>query len=79
MQTLQSEFEYFKSVVSDLRQKHPQGGHVVIKDQEVHGVWESRNKALEEGLERFGNVVFLVRSLEDEPVHHLNFSFNKFA
>lgn len=76
MKSLQAEFEFFNRIKSQLSHDYPSGGHVVIKDQTVLGVWESRNMALEQGLREFGNVVFLVRNLEDEPAHHVNFSFS---
>jgi len=76
LQALEREVSYFNSVQDDLKRENPQGGHVVIKDHKVLGVFGTRNDALEEGLKAFGNVVFLVRSIEDEKDHHINFSFN---
>jgi len=76
LNNLKKEFAYFNRVKSELRHQHPNGGHALIKDEQVLGVWKTRNEALAAGIEQFGNVVFLVRSIEDEPAHHVNFSFN---
>jgi hypothetical protein len=71
---LESEFKWFKEHLLDLQQKHPKGGHVVVKDGQSFGVWETRHEALTNGLNEYGNVPFLVRSIHEEGAYEVQFS-----
>lgn len=75
-QLLEKNFAWFQSHKSELSVNFPQGGHVLIWECKVQGVWDSRQKALAEGLKAFGNVPFLVRSLNEEDSYQVNFSIN---
>jgi len=72
---LDKELETFKSKKAELMLQHPNGGFVVIKDEEILGVWESRMDALKAGIEKFGNVPFLVKSINETDVA-INFTRN---
>jgi hypothetical protein len=73
-QILEKNYEWFKLHQSEINSTHPNGGHVLIWECELVGVWESRSKALAEGIRKLGNVPFLVRSLHEEDAHQVNFS-----
>lgn len=40
------------------------GKYVLIKEEEIVGVYESQNDAINSGFEKFGNVPFLVKKIE---------------
>lgn len=71
--SLQTEFETLGRNLASLREKHPSGGYVVIRGSEILGVWRDRVDALQAGVDKWGDVRFLVRDLftDDKP---LNFS-----
>ena len=71
---LETEIAHFEKIQNDLIAENPTGGFVVIKDNEVLGVWSDRANALRIGIERFGNVSFLVKDINDDLMHALNFS-----
>lgn len=72
---LEKELEIFKSENAKLKAENPNGGFVVIKDSEILGVWSSRIDALKQGIEKYGDVPFLVKNInETGPV--INFSRN---
>ena len=75
---LDAEIAAFERVQPQLQRENPEGGFVVIRGDEVLGVWRNRVDALGEGIKKYGNVVFLVRDINDtgEPVY---FSRNIFA
>ncbi|MBN4077633.1 hypothetical protein JYT25_00630 [bacterium AH-315-C20] len=73
-EVLEQNFKWFLDHKEELNVQYPNGGHIVVCDCEPKGVWDSRNKALAEGIKMFGNVPFLVRSLRDEDAHQVNFS-----
>ena len=75
---LDAEIAAFERVQPQLQRENPEGGFVVIKGDEALGVWRNRVDALGEGIKKYGNVVFLVRDINDtgEPVC---FSRNIFA
>jgi hypothetical protein len=73
---LQKSNEYLDTKRAKLLEKHPQGGFVVVKNEEILGVWPERSIALQKGLEVYGNVLFLVTNLQKEDVSHVNYSFN---
>ncbi|HIH50686.1 MAG: hypothetical protein ABSE71_03480 [Candidatus Micrarchaeaceae archaeon] len=41
------------------------GKYVLIKGKQVIGVYESENDAIKIGIEKFGNVPFLVKKIEE--------------
>ena len=66
---LDAEIDAFERVQARLRRENPEGGFVVIKDGKVLGVWRDEFDALGEGIKKYGDVVFLVRDINqtDEP------------
>jgi len=70
---LVNELKLFNEINGELQSQYPQGGFVVIKDNEVLGVWSSRTDALKAGIEKYGNVPFLVKNIFDSDVV-VNFS-----
>ena len=54
---------------------NPTGGFVVIKGDEVLGVWQTRIDALKAGIEKYGNVVFLIKNITENDTT-INFSRN---
>lgn len=60
---LEKELEVFNDVRNNLIAENPSGGYVVIKGDEVLGVWLSRVDALKQGIEKYGNVPFLVKNI----------------
>ena len=76
---LEKELETYNKVQSDLQQQNPNGGIVVIKDEEILGVWQTRIDALKAGFDKYGNVQFLVKNIMERNVA-ANFSRDlKFA
>jgi len=74
---LNKEFDKFKEIQGTLLKDNPTGGFVVIKGDEVLGVWNDRGDALKAGVETYGNVPFLVRNIQedlDDPANIINFS-----
>ena len=51
------------------------GGFVVIKGDEILGVWQSRIDALKAGIEKYGNVAFLIKNITESDTT-INFSKN---
>jgi hypothetical protein len=75
----EKELQIFHKRKSDLVSKNQLGGFVVIKDEEVLGVWVSRIDALKAGIDKYGDVPFLVKNISD-PDATINFTRNvKFA
>ena len=74
--TTSKELKFFDKVRDELRSKYPNGGFVVIKDDAVLGIWMNRTDALKVGIEKFGNVPFLVKNINDNPGRQLNFTRN---
>lgn len=68
---------YYKNK-NTFNEKSPSGGYVVIKGDDVLGIWETRLDALKAGIEKYGNVEFLVKDI-DESDTILNFSRNIFV
>jgi hypothetical protein len=71
---LEKNYSWFKNHKDELNLKYPRGGHVLIWECKLIGVWESRSKALTEGIKKLGNVPFLIRNLNEEDAHQVNFS-----
>ena len=75
----EKELEKFKEIQDHLKTENPNGGFVVIKDDEVLGVWNDRMDALKEGIEKYGDVPFLVKDISedlDDVSNVINFSRN---
>lgn len=70
---LDTELRKFTEVQGTLKEQNPNGGFVVIKDEEVLGVWNDRIDALRQGIEKYGDVQFLVKNIQDDNTA-INFS-----
>ena len=72
---LEQEREYFERVRGDLLDHH-QGKYALVYNSELIGVWDSRESAYDNGIERFGNVSFLIkRIVEEDPVENVPLIF----
>jgi len=58
-----------------LQQEYPTGGYVVIMGEEILGVWHDRTDALRAGIEKYGNVAFLVKDINESDIR-VNFTRN---
>lgn len=65
---LEKELELYNKIKADLQAKYPEGGFVVIKDDNVLGVWQTRPDALRSGMEKYGDVQFLVKDINENPI-----------
>ncbi len=72
---LEKELEVYRLNKANLQLKNANGGFVVIKGEEILGVWETRLDALKIGIEKYGNVSFLIKNI-DENNEVFNFSHN---
>jgi len=70
---LEKELKKFKDIQGNLKEQHPNGGFVVIMGEEVLGVWNDRVDALRQGIEKYGDVQFLVKNIMDDNTA-INFS-----
>ena len=61
---LDKERKYFETQRADWLKKHP-GKFVLVKDEELIGVFNTQQEALIEGARRFGTDSFLVRQVEE--------------
>lgn len=59
-QEIQTYQEHKKELLADSA-----GKYVVIKGQEVAGVYDTEGDALREAYQRYGNVPFLVKKIQD--------------
>jgi hypothetical protein len=74
---LEKEISKFRAIQDHLKTENPNGGFVVIKGDEVLGVWNDRMDALKQGIEKYGNVPFLVKNIRedlDDLTNVINFS-----
>lgn len=71
---LEKELEIFAKEKAKLKEENSSGGYVVIKEDEILGVWNDREDALKAGLEKYGDVPFLVKNIEES-----NNSVNTFS
>lgn len=71
---LEKELQHYKTVLDELRAKNPQGGFAVIKDETLLGVWLNRQDALKQGVEAWGNTVFLVKNINESLETAMNYS-----
>jgi hypothetical protein len=65
MNTLQKEITVYRARLPQLQHDNPNGGFVVIKGDDILGVWNDRIDALRAGISAYGNVSFLVKNIED--------------
>lgn len=65
MDHLQQEMSVYRENLGRLQHEFPEGGFVVIKGDAILGVWNDRADALKAGIAEWGNVAFLVKSLDD--------------
>jgi hypothetical protein len=61
-ETLFDEFEFFRQNEAELANLSP-GKYVVIKGQQLVGVFDRQYDAIAEAYRRFGNVPFLVKQV----------------
>ena len=61
---LEKEREYFKKQRDEWLSRHA-GKFVLIKGEELIGVFDTQQEALTEGARRFGTASFLVRQVEE--------------
>lgn len=71
----EKELEVYKRIKADYLAQYPQGGFVVIKAEEVLGIWQSRLDALKAGIDKYGDVPFLVKNINESDIV-INFSRN---
>lgn len=71
----EKELEVYKRVRAEYLAQNPQGGFVVIKGEEILGVWQSRLDALKAGIDKYGDVPFLVKNINESDIA-INFSRN---
>ena len=62
---LQQELEYFMSIKEDLL-KHHKGKFALIKGMELVDTYTTWAEAFDAGIERFGNVSFLIKLVQEE-------------
>lgn len=62
---LEKELQKYHQVKAQLQHDNPDGGFVVIKDDYVLGVWQTRIDALKAGIDKFGDVIFLVKDIKE--------------
>jgi hypothetical protein len=63
---LQKEMEVYWANLAQLQHANPHGGFVVIIGVRIFSVWNDRSDALGAGIKEFGNVSFLVKSLNPQ-------------
>lgn len=73
-QDITQEIRYFHRIQNDLITANPNGGFVVIKDETVLGVWQNRMDAIQEAVQAFGTISFLVKNINDDAEHFINYS-----
>ncbi len=67
--------ETFRARKAEILTQYPNGGFVVIKEEEILGVWQSRMDALKAGIDKYGNVPFLVKNINETDIA-INFTRN---
>ena len=70
---LEKELQVYKENIDKLRAEHPKTGFVVIKGNVILGVYNDREDALKAGIEKYGNVSFLVKGLYEDS-HLITFN-----
>jgi hypothetical protein len=66
---LEQEYKYFLSHLEEFSKTHL-NEFVVIKGEQLVGFFNSYEKALRDGLQRFGNVPFFIEEVKEEEVVH---------
>ncbi len=64
MESLKNEFTYYKEHQSDLVAKY-KGKFIVIKDQEVKGVYDSEIEAYQDASQKYALGTFLIQVVEE--------------
>ena len=67
MTVLEKEIKSYQSLKDDLL-KHYQGKYALIHEEKLIGVWDTPENAYIAGVERFGNVPFLIQHIVTEDV-----------
>lgn len=70
---LEKEIELYSKIKPRLQAENPNGGFVVILGDNVLGVWATRIDAIKAGLEKYGDVQFLVKDI-NEGIFAANYS-----
>lgn len=65
MAQLEKEYNYFLSILSELKKDH-NGEYVVIKEKNILGYYGSMNEALQETSKKYALGTFLVKLIEDQ-------------
>ncbi len=65
------EFNFYKSQSEEWK-KLNSGKFVLIKNQEIQGIFENYSDALQEGVKKFGNENFLIYQVGKEDVINYN-------
>ena len=65
---LEQEIKKYREVQAELIGQYPNGGYVVILHDEILGVWNDRVDALKQGIEKYGNIQFLVKNIMDDAI-----------
>jgi len=65
---LEQEIKKYREVQAELIGQYPNGGYVVILHDEILGVWNDRVDALKQGIEKYGNIQFLVKNIMDDDI-----------
>jgi hypothetical protein len=69
------ELSIYNNNKAKLQQEYPTGGYVVIFGEEILGVWHDRTDALRAGIDKYGNIAFLVKDINESDVN-INFTRN---
>ena len=59
----ETEMEVFDNNRSKYIEEYPDGGFLVIKCNEILGIWNDRQDAIREGIKKYGYVSFLVKNI----------------
>lgn len=60
---LEKELQTYNAQKASLQAAYPNGGFVVILGDTILGVWQTRIDALKAGIDKYGNVQFLVKNI----------------
>lgn len=64
----EQELQTYYSSVTQLRGSYPLGGFVVIKGDEILDIWIHHLDALKEGYKVYGDVDFLIKDINEQPI-----------
>jgi hypothetical protein len=68
MNLLETEINVYQENLPKFRDQYPMGGFVVIKGEEILGIWNDRMDAIRAALRQYGNVSFLVKNIHERAV-----------